>query len=83
VKPICAELYLSLGIPRILVGQGGVSSDGTFSIFFVKQNVRILRATRNWSGIIVPEQQTKPASSSIKLCWATPWRGGRAFSALR
>jgi hypothetical protein len=52
-KPICAELYLSVRIPRTSLNRGGVSADGTFSIVLVKHNVRAPRAARSWSEIIV------------------------------
>src|SRR5271156_3963390 len=61
-KPICAEMYLSLGIPRILVNRGGVSADGTFSIVLVKHNVRSPRVGRSWSGSIVA------AAEAEKVC---------------
>jgi hypothetical protein len=62
-KPICGGLYLSLGIPRILVNRGGVSADGTFSIVLVKHNVRTPRAARCWSGIIAAKAKAEKISS--------------------
>jgi hypothetical protein len=62
-KPICAELYLSLGIPRILVNRSGVLADGTFSIVLVKHNVRTPPAARCWYAIIVAAEATEKISN--------------------
>src|SRR5271156_3907912 len=65
-KPICAEMYLSLCFPRILVNRGAALSDGTFSIVFVKQNVRASRAACGRP--VSLERRIKPGTSSAEFC---------------
>jgi hypothetical protein len=51
-------LYLSPGVSRILESRGGVPADGTFSIVFVKHNVRTPLAACCRSGIIAAAGKT-------------------------